>query len=267
MLTAIEGDVDAMTINPAGLASMKNIEVTLSYLSLFDEAGLFAITGGIQLPGNLGVAAVNVTTLSIKDIPNYDGAGNLLPNLNASDLLVTLGYGKEFNLLRPFNAGANIKIYSTKLGEANSSAFAVDLGLQTKFSIPMLSDQIADNLIIGAAVQNLGTGEKFVTETSDLPAKLNIGVNYMLYNSNNIDGAVLIEVDKTSELDAAPAIGAEIGLYKIVKLRVGYRLSNTTVGDFSFGVSAGINMIAVEYAMIPSTDFGSTQTIGLRASF
>lgn len=58
--SAIEGDVETVAVNPAGLAGVRTKEVVLSYFAWFEGAGFMNITGGLPLPKNIGVGAINV---------------------------------------------------------------------------------------------------------------------------------------------------------------------------------------------------------------
>ena len=118
--TAVDSDVDAIMVNPAGLSTIKTKEVAFSYLSWFEDVGFLTLTGGLPLSKNLGVGAVNVTLFSVKDFPNYDENGKQLADLGASDFSMTFGMARVFNVLGKLNTGANLKIFSTKLNQISS---------------------------------------------------------------------------------------------------------------------------------------------------
>jgi len=277
--TAIDEDVEAITVNPAGLASLRNKEISLGYLSWFEDVEFYSLTSGMPLSKNIGVGALNITLFSVKDFPNYDENGNQLANLDASDFLIIFGLGKKFNisqitkLIKVFTAGANLKIFSTTLGEESSSSFAFDLGMQSKFTFPALSgNKLIDNLTIGLAFQNLGSGQTYIKESSDLPTKLRIGGNYKFYQKKDkIDSSILLEFNKTTRQEFKVAFGVETGLYNLFKVRFGYKLISKNYAKISIGFSASYNIsnckLKVDYTMIPSADFGLTNTFGLKFIF
>lgn len=204
---------------------------------------------------------------------NFDKDGNQLANnLSANDFTIALGMGRGFNIIRPFNAGANVKIFSTKLGEQSSFSFAFDVGAQTKFTLPVLiGEKLDNNLILGLCFQNLGPGQTFVDESSGLPMKLRIGGNYRFYNKNKIDSSILLEFNQTAYQGSKTAIGLETGFFNIFTLRAGYKLISNGFGNFSAGFGAGYNLgksrLGVDYVIIPSADFGMVNAFGLRFSF
>ncbi len=239
--TALADDTTSLYWNPAGLAQIKEGELSATYNLWFEDVRQGYLSIGFPLMGGtLGLAAnyVDMGTLE-----GRDEAGNPTGNFTASDLELMVGYAKEISPKLSFGFGAGI-IQDT-IAEDKKSAFLANVGLLTEVSKP---------LILGFAVQNLGSQ----LGGDSLPLTLRVGLALK-------PGPFEIALDlvKPTDDDTYYCAGAEWWIEKIVALRVGYK-SNQDVGS---GLTAGLGFkvatVDLDYAYVDYGDLGNTHRISL----
>ena len=239
--TALADDSTSLYWNPAGLAQMKEGELSATYNLWFEDIRQGYLGMGFpSLGGTLGLAAnyVDMGTLE-----GRDEAGNPTGNFTASDLELMVGYAKKISPKLSFGFGAGI-IQDT-IAEDKESAFLANVGLLTEVSKP---------LFLGFAVQNLGSQ----LGSDPLPLTLRLGL--ALKRSPFM---IALDLVKPTDDDTYYCAGAEWWIEKIVALRVGYK-SNQDVGS---GLTAGLGFkvatVDLDYAYVAYGDLGNTHRISL----
>ena len=165
--SAVEGGLDSLTYNPAGLARLAEREARLDYTrGLVDDS--FSFLGYAQRLAPVTLAAGAA----------YYDAGTI--NLNLSD--GTKGQRKveqdwlgllsaAVELPSGFTAGATAKYYRFSLAQtASASGMAFDAGARWAAPVRGLS--------VGAALQNAGSAVKFEQEGDPLPRAARAGLAY-----------------------------------------------------------------------------------------
>jgi len=138
----------------------------------------------------------------------------------------------------------------------------------------------AVGLRLGAAVQNVGPGLKFLDETDALPLTVAGGAGYRVGRSG-----LLLALDvKTLPLEGRTTVslGTEYAMFSALSIRAGY-LSALAAGDaaaggvatqrawdlsgFGAGLGLRVGSYTLDYSFTPSGELGSVQRISLGAKF
>jgi len=253
----VSDDSTAMYWNPAGLNRIPGGTVTLMHAAWFEGMSYdwFSFTQEVLNVGTIGIGAQNMSYGSIKKL---DSTGLETGAMNPSDRAVTVSYGNRF-LGVP--AGINVKYISSTI-DSSASAYAFDFGVMMGLR--------GDRLMIGAAIQNVGKGLKFVNVESPLPMNVKIGGAY------NFRKNWLAALDINSPVDSAVSFGA--GTEYVHKmhdglsfvLRAGYNTRNNDTGGIN-GITAGFGVkfsgYSLDYAFVPYGNLGDTNRISISINY
>ena len=280
--TAVSGDVIAAFWNPGGLASISEMQMTVSYTNyaaMFGEAsegmyyGLTAFAMPVRDWGVLGTSLQlqdQGTMVITTDSPEPVGEADLGMNWAWA-----LCYADEIS--DSLLAGVNAKIIHQKLWTESDTAYAADIGVQYAMSAVPLS--------IGAALQNLGTGIQMTDEyqAQPLPRNLRFGLALRLVDTPAHRFQIVSDytsfVDKLSEaeedkenpdFDAKKAgvgvyaflpensqrgLGAEYWYSNALGVRVGYKYVPDMPGKhITMGFSVRYSGYQIDYARVPGID-------------
>lgn len=252
---AIADDINAAYWNPAGLAQIKEFQLTAIHKDWFEDIKSGYL--GYLQPGDKDAVtmAVSMTYLdkgSMQEIKNDRTTGG---TFKAEDISITVSFAQA--LKKEFLAGANLKYIHQKVADTYGIGFAGDIGLiykPTKF------------INLGLVVQNIGSKIKFVKEGFPLPLNLKTGISY-----KNKWITLALDANKPIDNDPLICLGLESKIANIVALRVGYRhqtkdqkldlYESASIGfTGGFGLGFG-NTYFLDYAYVPYGDLGDTHRI------
>ncbi len=269
--TAVEGGVDCLGYNPAGMARLEKPELETTYLhgiagDNFGFAGYShplsraVITGGL-LYYNAGTVDLNFSNGTQQTVTaEQDMAG-------IAALSVPLSGG--------FSAGAAAKVFRLQLADqVNALGYAADLGVLWRSPLKGLN--------FGASVQNLGPDVKFEEEGDPLPMTVRFGAAYDL-NLSKMDwfreggygfSRFLFTADAIKRRDESalqPSGGIEMGMNVgdegYGALRAGY-LFNQAPGYFTVGIGLRQGRWFFDYAFGGmKDDVSSTHHVTLGVTF
>jgi opacity protein-like surface antigen len=257
LLSSITG-LEAIYYNPAGFAHTQGSEAMFSYMSYIADINVSYFAVGTNL-GDLGSFAFSVKSLDVGQIPvttieSPDGTGDLY---SPSFLTAALTYSKV--ITDRVSVGVNFKGISESIMDVSAFGFAIDFGVQYKFS---------GNLSLGAAVKNIGTNMQYdgtrlqqrviipgtqtgtktgmyqiVTEPFQLPSYFELALGYKF----NFDEQNMLNVASTfrsnNALEDQLKLGLEYGFNNMFFVRGGYDLllENTSQSIFGLTAGAGVN--------------------------
>ena len=253
-------DINSIYWNPAGLASIENIEASLMHSVWLETINYEHLTFGLPTKfGNIGFA---INYLSMGEMDKYDYLGNKQGSMTASDLALTLGLSKKVLIkewLPMFNLGANIKYLHSQLEEEKADALATDLGLQTELKNP--------NVKVGLVIQNVGTDMKFVKESYPLPTNIKLGAGYSLVVKNNplnLAFDINIPNDNVVKLGLGGEYTIDCGKGIIISPRIGYGAYTEGLEGLS-GITLGVGFryqnYIIDYVFVPYGQLGDTHRI------
>ncbi|MFH1283405.1 MAG: PorV/PorQ family protein [bacterium] len=255
---AVADDASALYWNPAGMAQLDNIEVSLMHAEWVEDISYE--WGSVAVPaGGAGVIGLGVQYLSYGDMKELDTNGIEQGDFSPTDMAVNLGYGLK--LTDSIFLGINAKYISCQIKE-KASTTAADVGLIKKFMDKKFS--------LGVAFQNIGGKMKFESEEDDLPLNFKIGSAYKINKSL----LLALDVNAPKDNETAVGLGAEyiqnISNDFSVAGRVGYNSRTKDVeglNGLSLGVGGNIFGYMVDYSYVPLGDIGDTHRISLGISF
>ena len=139
--------LESIFYNPAGLDVYPQTEAMFSYVNYLADINISYFAIGTSL-GDIGSIGLDLKTFDFGDIPVTtetfpDGTGETY-----SPSYLTMGFTYSKVLTDRISIGTNLKIISENIQNTNATGFALDAGVQYRFS---------EALMIGAAVKNIGS--------------------------------------------------------------------------------------------------------------
>lgn len=263
--------VEAMRLNPAGVARFDGTQVMLGYANYLQGADIsmqaFGVTSRAGKNGALGfsVMSLDFGDIGITTTDQPEGTG---AQLNLSFINVGLTYSHKFE--NKVSVGITLRGVSEATSDVSSFGFAIDAGVQYVTGAK-------DEFKFGLSLRNVGSrmkygGQGLATEAPnpdpsaaytitleqratgfEMPSMLNIGVSYDLLTSIENQRITLVG-NFTANSFSRDQVGAgmEYAFREQFLVRVGYRAdldtaeaSEGTVADQSplyDGISAGASV-------------------------
>jgi hypothetical protein len=253
--SAVEGEMDVLHYNPAGLISLPNRQASFSY-----QRGLVGDSFCNLLyaqPTRSGAFGVAFSYYTAGDIDLIDLDGNEWTVKAEQDCLIVAGFASEF--LERCPMGTNLKVIFSRLVETRTAtAFAIDFG--TLYHPPL------EGLRIGLAIQNLGTKLKFIEEGDPLPLTIRLGSAYGRSFGNQ---QIMLSVDfpyLIYEQEINPAVGFEYNWRKMIQGRIGYKFSSDDIG-LTFGLGFTYQKYIIDYAFVLADKLENLHRISLGVKF
>jgi len=250
---AVADDINAAYWNPAGLAQVKEFQLTAIHKNWFE--GISGGYLGYLHPKNKGAIAVSMTYLDEGKMQEIKKDKTVIGTFKAEDIGVTVSFAQAVknNLL----LGTNLKYIHQKIADASGIGFAGDIGLIYK---------LTNSINLALVVQNIGPKIKFVKEGFSLPLMLKTGIAY-----KNKGITLSLDANKSIDNDPLICLGVESRIGNIIALRIGYRYQvkdqkldlyeSAPVGlTAGFGLGFG-NTYFLDYAYVPYGDLGDTHRV------
>lgn len=262
--------LEAMKVNMAGLAYVKNFEVGLAYTAYLRGSKVTVSNLGLaQKVGNFGVIGLNIMSMgfgeiTVTDYDHPDGIGTYKPQY----LTFQLGFAKEFS--NSIHAGLGATFVSEQINNIHASGACFEAGVQYVTGK-------RDNFHFGVTLRNVGTNMRFSgnglafntplpenedqqftvnapTEKFEMPTYLNFGISYDFYlDENRLKGEDDVPKHRATVMGSFTSnsfnndylgAGVEYSYKEMFMLRAGYRYekgigNSETSNTFYTGVSAG----------------------------
>jgi long-subunit fatty acid transport protein len=264
----MNNDLNAMFINPAGMANLQQKNYSFNYTNY-----LLDINGGTaaynhMLPG-IGVLAVGVQYMNYGDF-DYTNTEAVATGetFSAHDFALIVGLANH--LSQEFSYGVNLKYVFSKIENFSASAVALDFGLIYKAPF-------VDDLLLALTFRNLGTNFSYYKKTKEqLPQSLRIGGSKKLAHlpleiSLSLND-ITQDADTFADFIKRFSLGGEFRMSEMLRLRVGYDydlqegLSNETDRKFG-GISAGAGInwksFRFDYAYSNFSVLGNVHRFGI----
>ncbi|MCU7496710.1 MAG: type IX secretion system protein PorQ [Ignavibacteria bacterium] len=263
-------DPNVMFYNPAGINSLKETPVSISYVNYFLDINL----GGLAVSKdfeNAGRFAFGVNYINYGTFTRADEFKNNLGEFSAGDVAFLLGYANNLDV--NFSYGVNVKFIYSSIAEVSSSAMAADLGLQYALPGPLM--------VFGFSALNLGGQLKpyYDTHREDLPVDIRFGISKKM---EHIPLTLALSFNKLNENHdfgeklKAFSLGAEFNLSRVLRLRLGYdnekrremKLDTSTgLAGINIGVGALISGYNFDYSYSSYGFIDSIHRIGITFSY
>jgi hypothetical protein len=191
----------------------------------------------------------------------------------ASDLDLSASYARKFGGVA---VGVTGKYIREAILNYSASAFGLDVGALHRFESRPVS--------VGAALTNVGTDIRFLSQSYPLPTTLSFGAAYGM--SKDFPSALVLQIDLPNNASPDVRLGLEYRGFGPFALRAGYRtfsgdqrtaalgstLGSTASGITSFyGMSLGAGVRTpfgdVDFAMVPYGELGSAYRMSYSYKF
>ncbi|MBU1076131.1 MAG: PorV/PorQ family protein [Spirochaetes bacterium] len=273
-LTADQG-LNAMFYNPAGLADTDIFftkGVGLFYGSLNEHNLMHGAVNAYYDIENLGVFGLSVLYNDNGDIPLFslDASGTVTDtgsSFNARDIVTRIIFAKSF-LEERLLLGIGALALSSTIESYSAFGFGADIGIQYLSLIP--------NLNLGLSVKNIGTGLKFINESSSFPMSINFGVKYVIFDESKVvNNALIAYLNSTyymkEETQFGISGGLELRLVRMIFIRGGYNYQKDNL--YSLSVGGGIKYLLgsfrpeLDVSYLPQKEFGNKLNVGFLLYF
>lgn len=215
--------------NSAGLAFLKNKEVSFSYsLMSFDRT--FSYIGFSRpLPPNAGFS-FGILQSGFKDTETRLSNGETFgENIEDTQYTAFLGFALRFG--KNFAFGITPKLIYSKVYDVSASSIGIDFGAMYRAT---------DQLTLGMAVKEIGQSLKYTrdpngdgdrTTTDDLPRITKIGAAYRLPLTGTVREIMLVsDYEMNSKQPAKTHFGIEANVLDKVSIRIGLDAKDFTTG-------------------------------------
>jgi hypothetical protein len=249
--------LESIYYNPAGLDVTPQTEAMFSYVSHLADINISYFAIGTSL-GDIGSLGFDLKTFDFGDIPVTtetfpDGTGETY-----SPSFITLGFTYSKVLTDRISIGTNLKLISENIQNTNATGFALDAGVQYRFS---------DALMIGATVKNIGSTMNYsgqdlssrtiipgsipgsssgsyeiITEGFQIPSFFQLSLTYGLNinEQNNLLFAGAYTANNSFE-DIAN-LGLEYGFMNNFFVRGGYNFLFENTSEYIYGLTFGAGL-------------------------
>lgn len=284
---ALANDGSAPYWNPAGLTNTPRLQLTFSYVQMFENLAQHQYLGAsFQLGDNLAIGASWIH-LGVDGLPRYgtlpgsrfdrivdprlrssgrpEGYFNdsedavFISFARAIDLEFSIGTGLEPTTLPArLSVGMNMKFLRHQLDTAEATAQAVDLGVIFDLLGFNSAGRLGRGLSVGMNIQNLASTSLSWNTTGnrkeDLSTHLGFGVAYR-EALPWLASRLTLSVDRQSDRQDDLAIGGEYSFADFLHLRGGLHGS-----DWSAGAGIALLHGRIDYAFV-THDLGSSHRL------
>jgi hypothetical protein len=260
-------DVEAAFWNPAGLASVKGVQVSGTHVEFVQKLrhDQFAIAGR-SFGGGL---AGSIRTLYSEPIDERDEFGNLLGSFGSYDLEMALAYGHSVS--QTLSLGGTAQLLRERIADASASTYAFGFGAAWM-------PAGIEGLRLGISAHNLGPSTHYDFDGSpgepvSLPAAVQAGGSWQRLLAHGTVLRTALEGRLTRGRNGVGMMGVEVGTLGGTKgagaasLRAGLRV-NDDATSFSLGAGYSLTGLRLDYAFVPlRLDLGDTHRVSFTAQF
>jgi opacity protein-like surface antigen len=249
--------LESIFYNPAGLDVYPQTEAMFSYVNYLADINISYFAIGTSL-GDIGSIGLDLKTLDFGDIPVTtetfpDGTGDTY-----SPSFLTIGFTYSKVLTDRISIGTNLKIISENIQNTNATGFALDAGVQYRFSEALMigaavknigsdmsysGQDLADRTIIPGSIPGSSTGSyEVITEGFQIPSFFQLSMTYALNinEQNNLMFAGAYTANNSFE-DIAN-LGLEYGFMNNFFVRGGYNFLVQNTSEYIYGLTFGAGL-------------------------
>ena len=257
---AVADGVDSVYWNPAGLANMETMDVSLMHMFYWDSSiyEYVAVSYPMSNKLKLGAHVIYMNYGAIEKIAETSSGsiGATSGTFTPYDLALAVSAG--YQLSQDVQVGVTAKYAMQSIDTDSASAFAGDAGILARLKM------FDDNLMFGGAISNLGTQ----INGDSLPLTARGGLSYKMALMEPEDLTIAVTAYYPFDTGKiAENIGAEFWYQKEIAIRAGYKLGYD-VGNLTAGIGyksalEGMFGYELDYTYAPSGNLGDTHRISI----
>jgi len=255
--TAVADDATSIYWNPAGMASVEQVEMNLTHNEWLMDIRFEQATVVNEMWG--GAAGLSFTGLYYGSMDRYGEFPSLTPDGTFSpyDIALSLGYARD--VIPNVAFGAAIKMIYSKIDFKSATGYAFDLGVIHKTKI--------EGLTLAASMLNLGPQASYDVEKFYPPFQLRVGGAYE-FRQEVLRGGLILAADVVfpNDNDAKALFGVEYSYQRLLMLRFGYK-SGYEIQGATMGFGVAWKSLRFDYAYMPiDYDMGDAHRFSLTVS-
>ena len=251
-MTAVPDGPNALASNPAGLAGPRSHEAVFEHqegvLGTAREYGAVAFRFSTRT-----AVGISANVLRLGAFTGRDGAGRDTGAFGGSSVILTAGAARRVGRVA---FGLSVKAIRETLAGYTAQTGAVDVGALV---------QVSRGLAFGAAVQNLGPGLTFMSDTAPLPRRLKLG------GAARVMPGLLLTADAVLDDGRIVGQGGTEYLLGPVALRLGYAgtavASRESAMPFFAGAGFRLGRVGLDYAFSSLADLGASHRFSMGFRF
>lgn len=252
--TAVADDATSVYWNPAGLASIEDVELNVTHSEWLMDIRFEQVSVVNEMFG--GAAGLSFTGVYYGSMDRYGDYPSIVNDGTFSpyDLSVAAGYGMD--VLPNLSAGVSAKLIYEKIDFESATGWAVDAGL--------IHRSMIEGLTLAASMLNLGPQVSFVSEKFYPPFQIRGGASYR-YDADWLMGSVILAADAVfpNDGDAKFHSGMEYTYRNMLAVRGGYKAGYYTQGA-TLGLGVRYRGLRFDYAFMPMDyEFGDSHRFSL----
>ncbi len=275
----IADDANAISVNPAGLATIGSLEASIMHLRFPLDMNFTHVALAVPLFSETsgGALGITVTYFNSPGFQQIDSAGNEVDgDLSASDLMAGIGYAndplRKLGLGGFLGVGIGVKYFRSTLAGRNGSGLCADFGLLFRIAAPGGGGGLPDrNLGVGLSAQNLGGNFTYDVAESPLPSNIRAGIGYHVFRNKYSGVLVGVDVNGPNDSPMIVSTGLEISLLNVLILRGGFKPLGREAESFSAGIGMQYEIagrkLGLDYAYVPLEDLGTMTAISIGVRF
>ncbi|HPI03353.1 MAG TPA: PorV/PorQ family protein [Candidatus Goldiibacteriota bacterium] len=251
---AVPQDINSLLFNPAGIADLKLMEITLSHFASFADTNYEY--GALVIPLQNGAAtSIGVFIDYTFDFVEIDEFGDECGNVENYDAMGLISYAQP--VFPGIYLGGTLKFFYSKLYVYDKIGFAFDAGGIIK--IGSNPDTYG-----GISVQNIGWQQAYIKIADTMPINIKAGVSTSYDISQEVNIGASVDVNRLWIKDELPTLdlGAECTMFKILCARAGYGFRHDAA-NLSIGIGVLLEKVKFAYAYQPFDTLGATHRISL----
>jgi len=292
---SIANDGTATYWNPAGIAQIRDLEVSFMHADLYEGLASYDnFTYAQPLPNSVSIA-IGWTRLTIDEIPQFDESHLVGTNVDirssspdqhlpgvpdgefkSFDDLFQFSFAKQlkydadlgwgfFKVPFEINMGGNVKFIRRNLDDSNGTGSGFDLGLLMKSDLGVILDkEWLGTINYGVNFQNISGTDITWDTTSNHKDEILFNTKMGMSIEQPLPfwkSSFIVAYDKDYLYERPYHLGLEYDYNKKVQVRTGYSDDN-----ISAGVSMKVYSFHIDYAFV-TNNLGNTNRVGLRFIF
>lgn len=255
-VAALQASPEQAWSNPAGIAGIDGVEASFSHLSFPGawDSDHIVLAAPFHWKHHLALLYHrNAAEDTLRDILGNE-SGDF--EVSQSALMATYAYKAT-----DWRLGASVKSLSEVIQSRSGAGLAYDLGLQ--------GDLVRDRVIVGAAVQNLGSVPDLGGPTIEAPLLVRSGADLRFKGEVSTLDLLVDYRYRPVSLRSGVSVGVEYSEHYLdgrLALRAGYDNSQADQGNgagFALGAGFGYGPVGLDYAWTPHGDLGSQHRVAL----
>jgi hypothetical protein len=250
--------------NPAAISGVQAPQMGFTHTQWFQDISADFFSSAVRSGGNvlgLGLSLGKVPDIEKRETPTEEP----IALFDAHDFVMSFSYARDLG--KDYHVGLSAKWIYEKIDISSASGLGLDVGgICSPFADS--NRRFLRSLSFGAAVLNFGSEIKFEKESYPLPTQYKAGLVYSAETEKwQSDYSIGLDVVKPRDDDMKLHLGGEYGMYRTLKLRLGYQLGYDQK-DVSFGMGVKYHKYAIDYAFVPyKSDLGDVHCISLEMEF